>query len=147
MAIPHNPAPDSLELMRVIWALDHALQSRSKAMTRTLGVTGPQRLVLRVVEQRPNVVSGELAAYLHLHPSTLTGVLQRLDERGLITRTRDPDDARRMRLTLTAKGRRVLAKKSPSAEALVRAAIARERPRDVETAAEVLKRLTSALET
>ena len=146
MTTLHNPAPDVLELMRVIWALDHALQSRSKAMTRTLGVTGPQRFVLRVVQRSPGITSGELAAYLHLHPSTLTGVLQRLDERELLTRRRDPGDARRVRLWLTSKGRRVLAKKSPSAEAVVRAAVAREKPRDVETAAEVLKRITSALE-
>ncbi len=146
MPIPHNPARDVLELLRVIWALDHALQSRSKAMTRTLGVTGPQRFVLRVVEQRPGISSGALAEYLHLHPSTLTGVLQRLDARGLLRRERDPSDARRVKLALTPKGRRTLAKKQTSVEALVRDAIGREKRRDVETAAEVLKRITSALE-
>jgi DNA-binding MarR family transcriptional regulator len=146
MPIPHNPTLDVLELMRVIWALDHALQSRSKAMTRTHGVTGPQRFVLRVVGRSPGISSGELAGYLHLHPSTLTGVLQRLDERGLLTRLKDPVDARRVRLTLTAQGRRVLARRAGSVEAMVRGAIARERPGDVTTAAEVLKRITSALE-
>lgn len=145
MPIPRNPAPDVLELLRVIWALDHALQSRSKAMTRALGVTGPQRFVLRVVGRTPGISSGELAGYLHLHPSTLTGVLQRLDDRGLLTRERDPGDARRVRLRLTAKGRRMLAKKALSVEAVVRDAIGRERRADVETAAEVLKRITSAL--
>src|SRR6185503_3710439 len=101
MDIPLKRGTDVLELMRVIWALDHALQSRSKAMARTLGVTGPQRFVLRVVERHPGISSGALAEYLHLHPSTLTGVLQRLDDRGLLERRRDPEDARRVLLELT----------------------------------------------
>lgn len=145
MPIPLKPSPDVLELMRVIWALDHALHSRSKAMARTLGVTGPQRFVLRVVQRSPGISSGALADYLHLHPSTLTGVLQRLDERGLLSRTRDPADARRVMLELTAKGRRVLSKPG-SVEAVVKSEISKQRGRDVATAAVVFKRITSALE-
>jgi DNA-binding MarR family transcriptional regulator len=147
MAIPLKPAPDVLELMRVIWALDHALQSRSKAMASALGVTGPQRFVLRVVEDAPGISSGQLAEYLHLHPSTLTGVLQRLDQRKLLRRKKDPRDARRMQLELTPAGRKVLKNKRTSVEAVVRLAIGREKKDQVATALEVLKRITSALET
>lgn len=146
MAIPLKSAPNVLELMRVIWALDHALQSRSKAMASTLGVTGPQRFVLRVVEDAPGISSGELAEYLHLHPSTLTGVLQRLDRRKLLRRKKDPADARRVLLELTPAGRRVLKSKGASVEAVVRLAIAREKKEQIGTALEVLKRITSALE-
>jgi DNA-binding MarR family transcriptional regulator len=146
MSIPLKPATDVLELMRVIWALDHALQSRSKAMARSLGVTGPQRFVLRVVERSPGTTSGELAEYLHLHPSTLTGVLQRLEQRKLLTRERDPRDARRVRLALTPRGKEVLNRRRASVEAVVRQAIGREERAAVSTAVEVLRRLTSALE-
>ena len=38
-----------LEFMRVLWAVDHALQSTSKWMEVRLGVTGPQRLVIRMI--------------------------------------------------------------------------------------------------
>lgn len=132
--------------MRVIWALDHALQSRSKAMARSLGVTGPQRFVLRVVERNPGITPGALADYLHLHPSTLTGVLDRLVKRGLLTRARDPRDARRGLLGLTDSGKKTLAKKAVSVEGVVRGALAREKPELVDVATEVLKRITSALE-
>jgi DNA-binding MarR family transcriptional regulator len=147
MPIPLKPATDVLELMRTIWALDHALQSRSKAMARTLGVTGPQRFVLRILERSPGLSSGQLADYLHLHPSTLTGVLQRLEGRGLLERKKDPKDARRALLWLTPAGKRVLARRGSSVEAVVRAAIAKEKNDAVARAAEVLKRITSALET
>jgi DNA-binding MarR family transcriptional regulator len=146
MPIPLKPATDVLELMRVIWALDHALQSRSKAMARALGVTGPQRFVLRMVERAPGSSSGELAEYLHLHPSTLTGVLQRLEGRGLLKREKDPKDARRIRLALTARGKQVLQKRRSSVEAVVSLAISREERGALLAAAEVLRRITSALE-
>ncbi len=147
MPIPLKSPPAVLELMRVIWALDHALQSRSKAMANALGITGPQRFVLRVLELAPGISSGELAEYLHLHPSTLTGVLQRLERRKLLSRRRDPNDARRVLLELTSAGRRVLKKRIASVEAVVRTAISRERGEEIDTAVEVLQRLTSALET
>ena len=146
MAIPLKSTPNVLELMRVIWALDHALQSRSKAMANAIGITGPQRFVLRVVELNPGIASGALADYLHLHPSTLTGVLQRLERRRLLSRRRDPSDARRVLLELTAGGRRVLKQRTASVEAVVRDAIARERGQALAAASEVLKRITSALE-
>src|SRR5512138_3249138 len=91
--------------MRVIWELDHALQKTSKHMERMLGVTAPQRLVLRILGRFPGMQAGQLAAVLHLHPSTITGVLTRLQRRGHITRRADPRDRRRATFGLTAKGR------------------------------------------
>jgi len=91
--------------MRLLWRLDHALQLASKGMERSLGVTGPQRLVLRILVKRPGLPAGFLARLLHVHPSTLTGVLKRLDRKGLIVRRPDPGDARRLRLDVTRKGR------------------------------------------
>ena len=66
-----------LEFMRTLWALDHALQSASKRMESRLRVTAPQRLVVRIVGRYPGVSAGELSEILHLHPSTLTGILGR----------------------------------------------------------------------
>ena len=68
-----------------------------------LGITGPQRLVLRVVGQFPGLSASELAHIVRLHPSTITGILQRLVARGLLERQRDPADTRRARLHLKAK--------------------------------------------
>src|ERR1700761_877276 len=79
-----------LEFMRLLWAVDHALQSNSKRMETALGVTGPQRLVIRLVGQRPGISAGELAELLHVHPSTLTGILSRLEQRGAVVRKPDP---------------------------------------------------------
>jgi DNA-binding transcriptional ArsR family regulator len=79
-----------LEFMRALWALDHALQSASKRMESRLRITAPQRLVVRIVGRYPGTSAGELSEILHLHPSTLTGILRRLGEHGLVERQPDP---------------------------------------------------------
>jgi MarR family transcriptional regulator, organic hydroperoxide resistance regulator len=89
-----------LDFMRLLWSIEHGLQSNSKRMESRLGITGPQRLVLRVVAQFPGLSAGELAHIVRLHPSTITGILKRLVGRGLLQRTPDPGDTRRIRLRL-----------------------------------------------
>jgi DNA-binding MarR family transcriptional regulator len=89
-----------LDFMRLLWSIEHGLQRMSKRMENEIGITGPQRLVLRVVGQFPGLSASELAHIVRLHPSTITGILQRLVARGLLERQRDPSDTRRARLRL-----------------------------------------------
>lgn len=132
--------------MRLLWAVDHALQSTSKRMNRTLGVTGPQRLVVRVVGRFPGISAGELAAVLHVHPSTLTGVLSRLIDRKLISRTAHPDDRRRTVLRLTDQGRRLDKLHAGTVEAAVRQALKGTPPSDHAAAGRLLARIAESLE-
>src|ERR687884_1409361 len=90
-----------LEFMKQLWALDHGLQTVSKRMESRFGITGPQRLVVRIVGRFPGISAGALADVLHVHPSTLTGVLRRLEERGVLQRRGDPNDGRRALFGLT----------------------------------------------
>ncbi|HEX9049058.1 MAG TPA: MarR family transcriptional regulator [Anaeromyxobacter sp.] len=114
-----------LDFLRALWALDHALQSASKRMESTLGVTGPQRFVIRMIGRFPGISAGEVSQLLHVHPSTLTGVLKRLEQRGLVLRRSDPADARRALLELTARGRRVDANRAGTVEGAARKALGR----------------------
>lgn len=96
---------EALEFMRVVWELDHSLRMASKSMGSALGVTGPQRLVIRIVGRFPGVNGGDLASLLHVDPSSLTGVLDRLVRAGFLSRKSDPEDRRRALFALTARGR------------------------------------------
>src|SRR6476659_6002179 len=89
-----------LDFMRLLWSVEHGLQRISKRMENELGITGPQRLVLRVVGQFPGLSAGELAHIVRLHPSTITGILQRLVAGGWLERRTDPEDTRRVKLRL-----------------------------------------------
>jgi MarR family transcriptional regulator, organic hydroperoxide resistance regulator len=110
---------DVLQFMRELWAVVHALQRTSKSMEQRAGVTGPQRLVLRVVGLFPGISAGPLAGLLHVHPSTLTGILHRLGTQGLLTREASPGDRRRAVLRLTVAGKRVNARRAGTVEAAV----------------------------
>src|SRR5678815_5859209 len=92
-----QPSGETLQFMQRMWDFVHALDVRSKRMMTSIGVTGPQRLVIRLVGQKPGQTASDIASMLGKHPSTLTGVLARLEQRGLITREVDPEDRRRAR--------------------------------------------------
>jgi DNA-binding MarR family transcriptional regulator len=92
-------------------------------MDSRIGVTGPQRLVIRIVGRFPGISPGEIADILKVHKSTLTGVLQRLEKRGLIERRSSADDRRRSLVSLTPSGRKVDAVRAGTVEAALRRAM------------------------
>lgn len=148
-----GPLPDAvpelgeaLDFLRTLWELDHALQTASKTMARKLGVTGPQRLVLRIVGRFPQLSPGQLAEILHLHPSTLTGILKRLERRGLLARRKDPRDRRRVFLGLTPQGRRLDVSRSHTVEAVLERLYAKLPPEEARTTRATLRALAEALE-
>ena len=137
----------TLEFMRLLWAVDHALQSTSKRMEQRLGVTAPQRLVVRIVGQFPHASAGEIARILQIHPSTLTGILRRLEARGVLERKPDPTDGRRALFALTQAGRDLDLLVEGTPEAAVGRALEKLDSGDMDGARKVLATITSALET
>jgi DNA-binding MarR family transcriptional regulator len=140
-----RPLGQVLSFMQLLWAIDHGLNRTSKDMEVALGVTGPQRLVLRIVGRYPGIAAGEVAAILHLHPSTLTGVLRRLEARGLLRRGVHPADARRTVLRLSTEGRRLNRRWSGTVEAAVRRTLGRLSPSQRAAAQEALRLLGKEL--
>jgi DNA-binding MarR family transcriptional regulator len=118
-------AGETLRFMQRMWDLAHALDVRSKRMARSLGVTGPQRLVIRVLGRSPASTASDISSTLGMHPSTLTGILRRLERQGLIERKSDDVDRRRMRFRLTRKGIAIDRERKGTVEAAVRRALAR----------------------
>ena len=141
-----QPAGETLQFMQRMWELVHALDVASKRMASQIGVTGPQRLVIRVVGQQPGQTASEIASMLGKHPSTLTGVLARLEERGLILRAADLADRRRARFTLTAAGKRIDRERKGTVEAAVRRAIGRASDSELDSMVAVLRLLVEELE-
>jgi DNA-binding MarR family transcriptional regulator len=139
------PLGEHLEFMRLLWAIDHSLQTRSKRMAATLGVTGPQRFVIRVVGRYPGLSAGRLARILHLDPSTLSGILRRMERAGLLTRRRDPRDGRRVMLGLSPAGRRHDGDVVGTIEAVTREVLARLPGPRLAATREVLVALAAAL--
>lgn len=136
----------SLEFMRLLWSIEHSLQRMSKRMEREMGITVPQRLVLRVVGQFPDLSAGDLAHILRLHPSTITGILQRLVMRGHLGRKADPLDSRRMRLRLKPSGVRHTRIAPGTVERAVASALERTGASNVRAAQKVLAEIARSLD-
>lgn len=137
---------DVLTFMRLLWAVDHGMRSVSKRMRGHVGVTGPERLVLRMLGQFPGLSAGELASLLHVHPSTLTGALNRLVRRHLIERRADERDGRRAVLALTSEGSRLDRLRSGTVEARVRRALSSVAESKIAAARDVLSVLARELD-
>lgn len=89
-----------------------ALYSASLAMTKTykpilekIGLTYPQYLVMLVLWQQDNILVKDIGEALFLDSGTLTPLLKRLEAAGIIVRTRDQQDERQVRITLTPAGK------------------------------------------
>jgi len=134
----------TLVFLRTVWALDHRLQSHSKRMKVRAGVTGPQRLVLRVLAIAPETAPTELARILFFHKSTVSIILRSLEQAKLVRRCPNKNDRRGIVLVLTPKGRRVAEQRKGTVEAVFRKTLAKMKPRDVDIARDVLERLAHA---
>src|SRR5512136_186807 len=117
-------SPDTILVLRDLWALAHALEARSKKMQRSIGITAPQRLVLRMIGSSPGCSPGEVARYLHLHPGTVSRHVSSLIRAGLVRRTSDGDDARRQQLVLARRGAALGRNMRGTVEEAVRSALA-----------------------
>lgn len=131
--------------MKLLWAVAHGLEATSSKMHAELGVTGPQRLVLRLIAHFGVATPGDLAETLHVHPSSLTGSLRRLEEAGLIRRKRDPRDGRRAILALTPRGRALNEQKRGTVEGSVQRTLKSLPQEQVAAARKVLKVLAREL--
>jgi MarR family transcriptional regulator, organic hydroperoxide resistance regulator len=148
MSDERRPVDDAetLATLERLWALDHGLQAVSRVMLATIGVTGPQRFVLRMIGQDPGLTAGALARRLHDHPSTLTATLKRLVEQKLVSRKDDPEDQRRVRLHLTRAGARLDGIRDHTVESSVKAALAGMSDEEAAAFRSALERLAAELE-
>jgi DNA-binding MarR family transcriptional regulator len=139
------PIDDVLRFMRLIWAIDHELERVSKHMESRIGLTIAQRFSLLLIGRTPGISASELAAIMHLHRGTLSGVLRRLEAAGYLTRTADPRDARRAGLTLTPAGRAIGRRRAGTFEDAARRVLGSVLPAERAAAERVLSRLGTEL--
>jgi DNA-binding MarR family transcriptional regulator len=83
-----------------------ARRLRSERADESLGLS--PLFALATIEAREPLTASALAKHERLQPSSLTRVIAALEERGLIARERNPDDARQTLLSTTAAGREVV---------------------------------------
>ena len=93
-----------------IYAAQHAFNRFYKPLLGPLGLTYPQYLVLLTLWEEDGLPVRAIGERLALDSGTLTPLLRRMEEAGLVSRQRDTVDERLVRIQLTAKGRRLEAR-------------------------------------
>jgi DNA-binding MarR family transcriptional regulator len=109
---------DSIDrLVRGLRRISHALSIHSKQTLETHRVTMPQLVCLMALSRKGAVPLSALTEPLALNNSTVTGIVDRLERRGMVRRVRLGTDRRRVHVELTSAGERFLATAPPPVHA------------------------------
>lgn len=103
----------SLAIFRAIRRLQQAAEIHSKRLSRYGGLTPLQLLILHVLAVEGELTATQLAKLVSLSQASLSGVLDRLEGRGLLYRRRDEQDRRKSWLHLDPAGHEALAEAPP----------------------------------
>ena len=93
-----------IALRKIIQAID----MNSRKLVKRVGLTGPQLVILQEISNLGEVTAGEVARAVSLSQATLTGILERMEKRGLLSRRRSDHDKRRVMVRITDSGKKVL---------------------------------------
>ena len=100
---PEGPTTEALICFN-LYAASHAFIRLYTPHLERLGLTYPQLLVLLLLHQKDGQRVGELCAALAMETNTLSPLLKRLADTGLLTRVRSEKDARSVEVRLTTEG-------------------------------------------
>jgi DNA-binding MarR family transcriptional regulator len=116
-----SPSPESgRDVSRALDAVRkivRALRLSSRAVEKEVGITGAQLFVLQQLAARPAESVNELAERTLTHQSTVSVVVTRLVQRGLVTRSPSREDARRTEIAVSPSGLALLQRSPPTVQA------------------------------
>jgi MarR family transcriptional regulator, organic hydroperoxide resistance regulator len=107
---PVRSTPLDEQLCFALYAASRAMTSCYRPLLEALDLTYPQYLVLLVLWERGDSSVTGIGKALQLETGTLSPLLKRLDDAGLIQRTRQPEDERSVLVSLTPAGRELEAR-------------------------------------
>jgi DNA-binding MarR family transcriptional regulator len=128
-------------VMNAVRRIVQALRIASRATENRFGVSAAQLFVLQKLAEGGSASVNDLAARTLTHQSSVSVVVQRLEDRGLVERATSPADARRMVLSLTGAGRSLVRKSPQAAQERLIDAIKRLPSSDRRTLATLLDRV------
>lgn len=141
---------DERQQQRLLDALRHlvaALRKSSHVVGRRSGLTGAQAFVLEQLQAGEPASINELARRTLTDQSSVSVVVARLAEAGMVRRRRAAADGRRWEVSLTARGRKALERAPAPVQGRLIEVLNRARAADVRTATLLLERLVRATDT
>jgi DNA-binding MarR family transcriptional regulator len=95
------------------------VNEHSKRAEKDTGITGPQLWAIKTIAECAPIKGADLARRMYLHPTTIVGILDRLEARGLVVKTRSTVDRRIVEVELTEQGRALVASAPEVAQGLL----------------------------
>ena len=95
------------EIVGAIRRLVRAVYLDSAKMSKQFGLTGPQSAVLRTLINAGPISSADLSRKLYVTPANITGIIDRLEKKGLVERMRKKGDRRVTLVELTESGQKL----------------------------------------
>lgn len=114
-----NKAVEIPEVIDNLRRIFQAVNEYSRNAERKTALTGPQLWALQILANSPSMRVSELARQMYLSPATVVGILDRLETKGLVTRTRSKEDRRVVNLDLTERGLELVANAPKVAQILL----------------------------
>jgi len=103
-----NPLTIEDEIVAALRRIIRAVDLHSRHLVQEVGLTWPQLATLRAAERLGDCSVGALARAIHLGQPTLTGIVQRLERAGYVSRSRHEQDGRSINIKITPTGRNLL---------------------------------------
>jgi DNA-binding MarR family transcriptional regulator len=116
--------PDIRLVLDSIRRIVHALRLFDRDVEKHLGLSAAQVFVLQNLDENRPISINELADRTHTHQSSVSVVVEKLAQKQLVRRSRSEKDARRMEISLTASGQKIIASAPPAAQERLIAALA-----------------------
>jgi len=110
---PDSPEPVhkayQVRILQALRRITRATAVASRKLASLHGITAPQVVCLIAVAEHGPLSNSALSGRVHLSPSTVVGIVDRLSQKGLVTRERSEVDRRRVDVRATDAGRRLVA--------------------------------------
>lgn len=99
-----NPLKLNNQICFSLYSCSREITKLYRPLLQDIGLTYTQYIAMLALWEKDNVAVSELGSRLYLDSGTLTPLLKKLEAAGLVTRTRDKNDERSVRIALTDKG-------------------------------------------
>jgi DNA-binding MarR family transcriptional regulator len=134
--------PHARRVVDALRRIVQALRVSARAAESNLGLSAAQLFVLQKLAEEPTLSVNDLSDRTLTHQSSVSVVVTRLVDKGLVTRVRSPHDARRQLVSLTPAGRAALRRSPQAAQEILIDALRRMTAKDRAALANGLDRLT-----
>ncbi len=137
-----------IEILVKLRKIIRSINLESKKIEKELGVSIPQLLVLQYLSDQEDykAFAKDIKEYINLNASTVSGIISRLETKGLIAKLPKPNDKRATYITLTAKGADLLHKSPTTLQEKLSQRLKKLTPKQIEELDRNIELLTSIMD-